>query len=136
MPSRPASRVLLSLCIAALLVAGCAGMRRWSHPVSVTEIVHLSKNGVPPDEIIAKLNRAGTIYHLTDAQYDALRKKGVTPSVIAYMKKSYAQAVEKHPELAKDEHLNCWYLGWDGFWYGGGPFGFHPDCATPPSHAP
>jgi len=114
-------------------VGGCAAMsRRWSeHPVTAREVVLLSEHGVPPEQIIAKMRRAGTIYHLDAGQYATLRKQGVTPAVIGYMQASYAEAVRTHPQLASDDHLDCWSLGFDGVWYAGGPFGFHPDCARP-----
>jgi hypothetical protein len=112
---------------------GCAlTARRWSeHPVTTTEIVLLSQHGVPPEQIIAKMRRGGTIYHLSAAQYTALREQGVTPAVIAYMQRSYAEAVREHPQLADDQHLDCWSLGFDGVWYAGGAWGLHPDCGTP-----
>ena len=70
---------------------GCAGLggRRWGeHPVTITEVVILSQHGVAPEKIIGKMRRGGTVYHLSEEQYAALRKKGVTPAVIAYMQQS------------------------------------------------
>jgi len=125
-----AGLALLALAALALADSGCASLvgRRWGEPVSVTEIVMLSKHGVAPEKIIGKIQRGGTIYHLSDAQYAALRKQGVTPAVISYMQRVHEQAVKEFPKLAEDEDLNCWNLGFDGFWYAGGPFGLHPDC--------
>ena len=127
---------LRRLAIAALVVGasgvlGCAslGMRRWGeHPVTITEIVILSRHGVAPEKIVAKMRRGGTIYHLSDAQYKQLREKGVTPVVIAYMQEVHAEAVRAFPKLAEDKDLSCWNLGFDGYWYAGGPWGLHPDC--------
>ena len=131
---KPAPRQLLALIAAISLVAasvGCAGLgaRRWGeHPVTVTEVVILSQHGVDPEKIIGKMRRGGTVYLLSEAQYAELRKKGVTPAVIAYMQKSHAEAVRAFPKLADDKDLACWNLGYDGFWYSGGPWGLHPDC--------
>ena len=125
--ARIASRLVILL-LGLSLVAGCSGMRRWANPVTVNETLHLSQHGVPPGDIIAKMNRAGTIYNLSDSHYEELDKLGVTPEVIDYMKSTYAQAVKEHPWLADDDNLDCWYMGYDGVWYGGGPWGFHPDC--------
>ena len=115
-----------------LALPGCAFMaRRYSeHPVTVREVVLLSQHGVPPEQIVAKMRRAGTIYHLDAAQYAAIRKQGVTPGVISYMQRSYEEAVRAHPRLASDEYLDCWSLGFDGVWYAGGPWGLHPECGT------
>jgi hypothetical protein len=132
--ARSAGDRLLALAAASLLAASslaCAGLgaRRWGeHPVTVTEVVILSQHGVAPEKIIGKMQRGGTVYLLSDAQYAELRKKGVTPAVIAYMQAGYAEAVRAHPKLAEDKDLNCWSLGFDGHWYLGGPYGLHPDC--------
>ena len=125
---------LLALAAAALLAASslaCAGLgaRRWGeHPVTITEVVILSQHGVAPEKIIGKMQRGGTVYLLSEAQYAELRKQGVTPAVISYMQQGYAEAVREHPKLADDKDLNCWNLGFDGHWYLGGPYGLHPDC--------
>lgn len=81
-----------------------------------------------PEVIVYKMHTSGIVYNLTDEQYATIRELGVTPRVIDYMRSTYAQALDKYPKLAKDEYLACWYLGWDGAWYGGGPMGFHPGC--------
>jgi hypothetical protein len=128
------ARRLLAL-VAALGFAassvGCAGLggRRWGeHPVTITEVVILSQHGVAPEKIIGKMQRGGTIYLLSEAQYAELRKQGVTPAVISYMQRGYAEAVREFPKLGDDKDLSCWNLGFDGHWYSGGPWGLHPDC--------
>jgi hypothetical protein len=135
MPVSSANRrrllALLALASLAAGAAGCGGLggRRWGeHPVTVTEVVILSQHGVAPEKIVAKMRRGGTVYHLSEAQYAELRKKGVTPVVIAYMQQAHAEAVRAFPKLAQDDDLSCWNLGFDGFWYLGGPFGLHPEC--------
>ena len=75
---------LATLAVGACGALGCAGLggKRWGeHPVTVTEVVVLSQHGVAPEAIVAKMRRGGTLYHLSDAQYAALRQKGVTPAV-------------------------------------------------------
>ena len=117
--------------VALLAAAGCAHApwaHRFGHPVHVSEVVALSQHGVPPDRIIAKMNRGGLVYNLSEVDYVEIRKRGVTPQVVAYMQATYIQAVEEFPKLAADDTLSCWTLGPDGQWYGGGPEGFHPDC--------
>jgi hypothetical protein len=112
-----------------LLTAGCVqNQPRWGHPVTVTEIVFLSQHGVPPDSIVAKIQRGGMVYYLTDEQYARIREQGVTPMVIEVMQETYSQAVAEHPKLRDDKNFECFTLGYDGVWYAGGPWGFHPDC--------
>lgn len=126
------ARVATRLATLGLLAAlGCAHgpwAARYGHPVHVSEVVALSQHGVPPDAIIAKMNRGGLAYNLSEVQYTEIRAQGVTPQVITYMKATYVQAVEAFPRAGDDPNLGCWYLGPDGHWYGGGPQGFHPDC--------
>lgn len=127
---RPALALLAALSLTAVSV-GCGGLaaRRWGeHPVTITEVVILSQHGVAPEKIIGKMRRGGTVYLLSETQYAELRKKGVTPAVIVYMQQGHAEAVRAFPKLADDKDLSCWTLGFDGFWYSGGPFGLHPDC--------
>ncbi len=110
---------------------GCASApwaHRFGHPVHVSEVVALSQHGVPPNQIVAKMNRGGLVYNLREEEYVEIRSQGVTPQVIAYMKTTYTQAVVQFPKAGSDPSLGCWYLGPDGHWYGGGPEGFHPDC--------
>lgn len=124
-----ASGVLPLAALALMLIPGCAFQQpRWGERVTVTEIVFLSQRGVPPERIVAKMQRGGTVYYLTDEQYDRIRKEGVTPMVIDAMKQTYTQALAEHPRLATDENFECFTLGFDGVWYAGGPWGFHPDC--------
>ena len=127
-----AGKLAIGLVLASLLGAlGCTHApwaHRFGHPVHVSEVVALSQHGVPPDQIVAKMNRGGLVYHLSETEYVEIRKRGVTPQVIDYMQDTYAQAVKRFPKLALDPFLGCWYLGPDGYWYGGGPEGFHPDC--------
>jgi len=132
-PHRSATaRVAAGLAALGLMAAlGCAHapwIHRYGHPVHVSEVVALSQQGVPPDAIIAKMNRGGLAYNLSEVQYTEIRTRGVTPQVITYMKATYSQAVEAFPRAGDDPGFGCWYLGPDGHWYGGGPLGFHPDC--------
>ena len=131
-PNSISARIAVG-CGAAMLVAvvGCSHapwLHRFGHPVHVSEVVALSRHGVPPDKIIAKMNRGGLVYNLSEEDYKVLRQRGVTTQVIDYMKATYTQALEQFPKLRTDTDYGCWFLGPDGYWYGGGPEGFHPDC--------
>jgi len=126
--ARAARGAAVATLLAATACAHAPWGHRFGHPVHVSEVVALSQHGVPPDHIIAKMNRGGLVYNLTEEQYVEIRKRGVTPQVIEYMRATYTQATGQFPKLAQDPFLGCWYLGPDGYWYGGGPDGFHPDC--------
>jgi len=126
--ARVACRCAVVILLAAVGCANAPGSHRFGHPVHVSEVVALSQHGVPPEKIIAKMNRGGLVYNLSQEDYVVLRKRGVTTQVIEYMKSTYTQAVGQFPKLDTDPYYSCWYLGPDGYWYGGGPDGFHPDC--------
>jgi len=130
---KPASaRVATGIVAALLLLASACSHAPWAHrfghPVHVSEVVALSQHGVPPEQIIAKMNRSGLVYNLSEDEYVEIRKRGVTPQVIEYMHATYRQALSQFPKIGEDPYYGCWYLGPDGYWYGGGPDGFHPDC--------
>jgi hypothetical protein len=127
-PALAAKGLAVATLLAAVACAHAPWVHRFGHPVHVSEVVALSQHGVPPDRIIAKMNRGGLVYHLTEVEYVEIRQRGVTPQVIEYMRATYTQATGQIPKLAQDPFLGCWTLGPDGYWYGGGPEGFHPDC--------
>ena len=110
---------LSTVCLSLLLASGCVGLRRWAQPVTVTEVVHLSQQGVPADKIIAKIERAGTVYKLDATHNQELAREGVSPPVIAHMQQTYRDAIEKNPKLGDRMYLHCWNMGYDGLWYGG-----------------
>jgi hypothetical protein len=53
--------------------------------LSVPTLVALSKQGVPPDEIIGRYYQTGTRMKLGDAELAALRKEGVDQRVLDYI---------------------------------------------------
>ena len=120
MPRRPA--LVLLLVLAAL--PGCATLRnafQGPPPVTVAEIVDMSKAGVPPDEINAAIEHSGTVYRLSASQLADLRAQGVSDPVLNEMQRTYLQSV------AENQAMDDWGMystGPDGFWYGGAPYGW------------
>jgi hypothetical protein len=54
-------------------------------PLSLTEVVSLSHQGVPDDQIIRQMASSNSLYNLTSADLSYLNNERVSPSVIAAM---------------------------------------------------
>lgn len=123
-PSKRSRRSPLWLALLVLLGTGLLacqsdnGVIQFFHPVTVAEIQHLSKEGVPADTIIAKMKASGTIYHVNDTQKKSFLAQGISPKVVDYMIQTYEEAIKEHPWLKKDPNFTCWFMGYDGIWYG------------------
>jgi hypothetical protein len=122
-PARaPRAGRLLLLFAGLLLLAGCATLLvERPPPVRVSQIVEMSRAGVPAHEIIEKIRASGTVYRLKASQLAELREKGVPDAVIDYMQQTYLHAVRRDQRF---EDWNRWSLYDDGYWYGGYPFGW------------
>jgi hypothetical protein len=116
---------LLIITAVSFLLEGCAttSARKKTAPVTVAEILQMSKDKVPPDEMIKKMHESGTVYRLKASELAKLKEEGVPDKVINYMQKTYIDAVRRHQYL---EDWSYWTMGPDNYWYGGGPFGW-PD---------
>lgn len=92
-------------------------------PVTVPQIVEMTKEGVPPDTIITKMKASNTVYRLHAHQIVQLSKEGVNEKVLDYMQQTYLNAVRQDQSLADWDN---YALGQDGFFYGGDPVGWSP----------
>jgi hypothetical protein len=107
--------------VAILSVSGCCTVcKKRPEPVTVGQMIQMSKEGVPGQEIIRKMQASGTVYRLEASQLAKLREQGVPDNVIDYMQQTYIQAVRAHQELSD---LRYWTWS-DEFWYGGMPYGW------------
>lgn len=90
-------------------------------PVTVPEVIQMSKAGVPAETLIEKMRESGTAYRLTASQLVYLHQEGVSDAVLDYMQQTYLNAVRRDQAL---EDWNRWVWADDGFWYGGWPYGW------------
>jgi hypothetical protein len=111
----------LTLTAVLLLPAGCAttGTIQFK-TVTVDEILQMSKDKVPDEQIIKKIAESGTIYRLSASQLADLRQAGVSDQVINYMQMTYLDAVRRQQSR---EDLRYWNPS-GGYWYGGVPYGW------------
>jgi hypothetical protein len=116
----------LILLIGMTLLGGCAtfGVEQSTPPVTVSEVIHMSQQGVPADTILDHMRESQTVYRLTASQLAQLRDQGVATQVIDYMQQTYLNAVRYDQSL---ENWDYWSLGTDGFWYGGPYYGWAPN---------
>lgn len=98
-------------------------MESYIPPVTVSDILQMTKDSVPPAEIIQKMKESNTVYNLTAEQLAQLSKEGVAPQVLNYMEETHLQAVKQNQQL---NDYFYWWPGWDGYWYGGPAFGWPP----------
>jgi hypothetical protein len=114
---------LLMLLISMTLTAACAtfGSTDRQPPLTVSEVIQMSKDGVPAKTIIEQMRASGAAYRLSASQLARLHDRGVSDQVLDYMQQTYLSAVRQDQRL---EEWNYWTLGPDGFWYGGPYYGW------------
>ena len=96
-------RWLLLMFAFAFFVSGCASLM--TRP-SVSEVVQMSQDGVPSNEIIAKMRKNEAVYYLSDEKMEELQKQGVPYSVTSYMKDSRDRA------MAQEGRRQMYYDTW------------------------
>ena len=114
------ARLLAAVVLLAL--AGCA-TEPPRPPVTVAQIVAMSKAGQDAGVIIENIRASGTVYRLSAGQLADLEKQGVARAVIDYMQDTYIGAVRREQARADWDY---WSLDGDGYWYGGCPYGWGP----------
>ncbi len=130
-PSREA-RIVRHLAVAVtvvLLLAGCTtlGFGRPA-PVTVDQVLAMSRAGQPAPEIVSKMRESGTVYRLTAGQLSKLHDEGVPDPVIDYMQETYLASVRQRQAL---DDWDDW-TAVDGYWYGGLPYGWPGDWVGVP----
>ena len=117
-------RAAYTLVAAALFaLAACSTVTPPPPPVTVPQIVAMSKAGEKPGAIIDKIHESHTVYRLTASQLADLESQGVAPSVIDYMQQTLISAIQREQARADWRY---WSLDGDGYWYGGCPYGWGP----------
>lgn len=107
------NRLSLFLCAGALaLLAGCASVPPLPPPLERAEIVRLSQEGVPPKDIIARLQASQAVYALDAAELVRLSQEGVSVEVLNYL-----QATQLD-QLRREAERPYGYGGRDPFFFG------------------
>ena len=117
-------RPLALIAAAALVLGGCATLGIGGpEPVTVDQVVAMSRSGLPADAILERMRDSGTVYRLSASQLAKLHDDGVPDAVLDYMQDTYLESVRQRQEL-NDWH---YWTGVDGYWYGGLPYGWSDD---------
>lgn len=129
LPEQVKARQLTIMLLTAILLTltGCASLTETSTPpVTVSDVIQMSDEGLPARQIIERMRQSGTVYRLNASQLANLEKRGVSGAVINYMQRTYLHAVRRNQALRDDSY---WTLGDDGYWYGGIPYGWSDDVS-------
>ena len=93
-------------------------------PVTVPEIVQMSKDKVPSRDIINEIKNSHSAYRLKASEYANLQKAGVSDSVVDYMQKTHLDLI-RHDERMQNSYY--WGYPYGNYWYGlgyGWPYGY------------
>ena len=84
------------------LLSGCAtfGFKQ-PEPVTVGQIIEMSKEGVPTETIVKKMRDSDTVYRFTAAQLAGLHDLGIADPVLDYMQQTYIEAERR--EQSRDD---------------------------------
>lgn len=104
-------RVIFSAIIAGLLLAGCSTYGQG--PLTVNQVLRLSREGVPSSEIIARMRASQTVYPLKASQLARLHRQGVADEVIDYMQSTHIASARRQ------QNMQDWF-----YWTPYGPFAF------------
>jgi hypothetical protein len=114
------SLLTISLCASLLFLASCATVNREPErtPLSLAQIVDLSKSGKGAETIIAEIKGTKAIYDVQASQYAKMSRDGVPDAVLDFMQQGQLQMAERN---GRREALNDTWLygrGW-GWGHGG-----------------
>jgi hypothetical protein len=110
---RKLSWSLIVVCV--VLVSACAGPeseRAEPRPLTQEQVVELTRQGVPPEEIVQRMDASGAVYELRSNDVRCLQLAGVDDRVIDYMLDT--------PRLARSVSRSLWYR--HGQFYAPPPF--------------
>lgn len=117
-------RLYWPLAVLALL-AGCASAPS-RPPVTLERVVELTRQGTPPEQIVAEMRDAGTVYRLSGSQLARLRDQGVADQVLDYMQDTYLSEMEQRGRMySYDPYWWGPYGGPYPYWAWGGPYPYY-----------
>jgi hypothetical protein len=96
-------------------LTGCAMLKAESTkpPITVSEVVQLSEEGVLPEAILDRMRETKTVYRLSAAQLAQLHDRGVADPVLNYMQQTYLESVREEQSRMD---WNDWMMWGDHWW--------------------
>ena len=98
------------------LLNSCAVYSPEVKPVTLPDIVQMSKDKVSSKNIINEIKKSHTAYTLKASEYTKLQQQGVSDSVVNYMLKTHLNLIRHNYQMQNSYY---WYPGYSGYWYGG-----------------
>lgn len=96
------------------LLSGCAALGfKQPEPVTVGQVIEMSKEGVPAEAIVKKMRDSETVYRFTGAQLAKLHDLGIADEVLDYMQRTYIE--EERLEQSREDQ-GTWDMWGPGFW--------------------
>jgi hypothetical protein len=93
------------------ILAGCAGLER-RPPPTLDQVVQMSKDGMPAEEIIRELQDTRAVYPLTGSQIVKLHEDGVPDTVLDYLQYVYADSIRWETRMRYENSFwwhDCFY---------------------------
>ena len=115
------------LCVGASLIAlsGCASMGGPERqPVTLEQIVEMSKAGKDAPTIIGEIKTSRTVYDVTASQYAKLSRDGVPDAVLDFMQQGQLKMAERQGR--RDAYEDRWLYGGSLGWAYGGAWAPRP----------
>lgn len=111
-----------SLLLAGLTLAlgGCVTAPPRPPAPTTDEIVQMSKDGIPPAEIIQRLEESRALYPLKASQLAKLREEGVSDEVIDYMQQTLIETERMREAMRERDRM--WMYGYP--YYPAYPWGY------------
>jgi hypothetical protein len=109
---RPSLALMFLICVA--LLSGCATLGfKQPQPVTVGQVIQMSKEGLPGQTIVQRMRDSGNVYRLTAAQLAELHDLGVADPVLDYMQQTYIEAERRQQSM---DDWGDWGMRGPGFW--------------------
>ena len=101
-------------CLVVALLVGCASTKPRPAPLSLADIISMSKAGLTDAEIFRRVEDTRTVFKLTADDVVLLRNEGVSNGVVTYLLDTYTRAaMDEQRRRDSDEIRYHW-----GFYYG------------------
>jgi len=96
------------------LLSGCAALGfKQPEPVTVGQVIEMSKEGMPAETIVNKMRDSEAVYRLTAARWADLHDLGVADPVLDYMQRTYIE--EERREQSREDQGD-WDMWGPRFW--------------------
>jgi hypothetical protein len=103
------------------LLHSCATYSPEVKPVTLPDIVQMSKDKVSSKNIINEIKKSHTAYTLKASEYTKLQQQGVADSVVNFMLKTHINLIQYNSQMQDSYYWSPWYRG---YWYGGFGYGW------------